>query len=176
MKTIFVTQAYFDALAEKIKGAKTRLAHARLDKSVAIKEDTNGWHDNFAFEHAMRAERMAEDEIRILSGELNACQISNGPCERQKSPDSLCQKDAQCATCSCVEFWTTVKVINIKTGGTRELSIVPIGADDAINNIFSYIAPIAAPLMGAKNGDIVNVTLPSEIIELEVLEIRRFSV
>jgi len=190
----FVTKNYYDALAEKIRDAKTRLARTRMEKSAAINEDVNGWHDNFAFEQAARAERMIEDEINILSAELNACQVCPQPNGTAQfpfagkasvgdSPGGLsmpmawvdCSEAARRGSgYSCVEIWTTVTIRDTNTGAIQQLSIVPIGAEDVRNNIFSYIAPIAAPLMDAKPGDIIDVSLPTKNTAFEVLEITKF--
>ena len=57
---IFVTKEYFDKSQRKVRELQERLAQIRNDKTAAYTEDTNTWHDNFAYEHLTREEKQTE--------------------------------------------------------------------------------------------------------------------
>ena len=93
-----------------------------------------------------------------MSSELSACVVCPNNCKR--APES-------------VEIWTSVRV---QTGqGEKTIGVVPLGADDAKNNIFNYRAPLVAKLLGAKVGDVITVKIPSGEFEYEILEIKRLT-
>ena len=65
----------------------------------------------------------------------------------------------------------TVKLKNLKTKKKMQYTLVPENETDIKSGKISVKTPIAKGLMGKKVGNIVNITIPSGILELEILEI-----
>ena len=74
-----------------------------------------------------------------------------------------------------VVLWSKVKVIekNLATMEfvTKDVVIVPLGADNAKENMYNYMTPYVKDLLGKKRGDMVELVLPRAKFELEILEI-----
>jgi transcription elongation factor GreB len=68
-----------------------------------------------------------------------------------------------------VVFGTTVTVEQSELG--RQTFTI-VGVDEAEHGKISWISPVARAMMGARVGDTVDVTLPSGLARLRVLEIR----
>lgn len=68
---IFVTKEYFDRSQRKVRELQERLAQIRNDKTAAYTEDTNTWHDNFAYEHLTREEKQTEKLVADLLADLD---------------------------------------------------------------------------------------------------------
>lgn len=68
---IFVTAEYFEKCQKRIRELNEKLAQIRCDKTAAYTEDTNTWHDNFAYEHLTREEKQTEKLIADLTTDLN---------------------------------------------------------------------------------------------------------
>ena len=85
---IFVTKEYFDKSQRKVRELQERLAQIRIDKTAAYTEDTNTWHDNFAYEHLTREEKQTEKLVAglfpgttsILSSSANKSVINFSVC------------------------------------------------------------------------------------------------
>lgn len=71
-----------------------------------------------------------------------------------------------------VQMLTFVKFKNLKTEKEMEYKIVPEHEGSLKENKISQFGPIGKSLMNKKVGDIVNVTIPSGILQLEILNIR----
>lgn len=67
----FVTSEYFDKFQKRIRELNEKLAQIRTDKTAAYTEDTNTWHDNFAYEHLIREEKQTEKLVADLTADLN---------------------------------------------------------------------------------------------------------
>ena len=157
-ENIFVTPGYIRALEDKARVLDARLKEVRAEKNSVYNDDTNAWHDNFAYENAVREERLLKSGLQEISGELNACVVCPNDCKTV--PES-------------VEIWTSARV---RAGqGEKTIGVVPLGADDARNNIFNYRAPLVAKILGAKVGDLITVKIPSGEFEYEILEIKRLT-
>lgn len=63
-----------------------------------------------------------------------------------------------------------VKIKDADSGEIEEYSIMCDGDTDLDNGIISYTAPLAAALIGAKKGDVVEAELPGDNRHLEILE------
>ena len=67
-----------------------------------------------------------------------------------------------------------VKIKHVDSGDVDEYTILGDGESDIEKNIISYQSPLAAALMGHKQGEIVDAELPGGIIQYEILEIAFF--
>lgn len=159
---IFVTKEYFEKAIAKVKQIEVELDDIRKEKSGAFQGDTNTWHDNFAYESLTREEKMTENKLFKTAKELDDLVVF------EKSPTIVPK---------FVELYCLVKVLeeNLATFKKIEktIGLVPLGAEDYKKLIYSYNAPIAAPLMGAKVGEERVVKIPMGSFKLKVLDIQR---
>jgi hypothetical protein len=159
---IFVTKEHYEKAQAKIQEYQNRLAEVRADKAGSFQGDTNTWHDNFGYESATRTEKMVENEFFKFMKDFDDFVI--------------CQNLSQNAP-KVVEIWTLVKVLetNIKTlkEQERSISIVPVGGEYLKNGIYHYRAPVIAPLIGAKVGDVKQIKIPMGEFKMKILSIQR---
>ena len=72
---------------------------------------------------------------------------------------------------SKVIFASTVTLINTETDNEMQYQIVGIDEADIKNGKISVTSPIARALIGKEEGDVVEVSTPSGLVEYEILEV-----
>ena len=157
---IFVTKEYFDKTQHKIQELQEQLALIRTDKTAAYTQDTNTWHDNFAYEHLTREEKQTEKLVADLLAELDNMLVVPG--NKTASPKTV-----------GLYCWVCVIQENETTGAKTEckLGIVPLGAEDVSQQIYAYNMPLVHPLIGMAVGDDVTICVPSVQITTTILSI-----
>ena len=159
---IFVTKEYLQECSVKIKELQQALEYIREDKNTAFEGDTNTWHDNFAYENATREEKLAEDRLFKAMKDIENYTVFSAVV-----PDKP----------KVVGMYCLVKIIeeNIANAKTQEkiIGLVPLGAQDLKNKIYSYNAPVVAPLMGAKVGEERIIKIPVGTFKTKVLDIQK---
>jgi transcription elongation GreA/GreB family factor len=161
---LFVTREYFSDAENRIRELNVTLDKIRADKTAAYTQDTNSWHDNFAYEHLTREEKQTERHLSDLITEFQNMEIV-----------PLCaQFNADCVGLYCT---VTVSQENLNTGAITQnsFSIVPLGGEDITNKIYAYNMPIVSPLMGLSVGGQANVAMPSGELEITILSIYPFN-
>ena len=160
---IFVTKEYFDKTQHKIQELRDSLAKIRADKTVAYTQDTNTWHDNFAYEHLIREEKQTEKLVADLMADLDNMLVVPG------------NKPAGTETVG-LYCWVRVTQENENTGAETEckLGIVPLGAEDISQQMYAYNMPLVHPLIGLSVGDDVTICVPSGRITTTILSITSF--
>lgn len=161
---LFVTREYFSDAENRIRELTTMLDKIRADKTAAYTQDTNSWHDNFAYEHLTREEKQTERHLADLITEFRNMQIV--PLSAKFNSD-----------CVCLYCTVTVSQENLDTGAITQnaFSVVPLGGEDISNKIYAYNMPIVSPLMGLSVGGQANVIMPSGELEITVLSIKPFN-
>lgn len=147
---IFVTAEYFDKSQQRICELNEKLAQIRSDKVAAYTEDTNTWHDNFAYEHLTREEKQTEKLIADLTTELGNMLIV--PTDKPANTNTV-----------GLYCWVCVSQENEETGEQTEcrLGIVPLGAENITEKLYAYNIPLVQPLLGLSVGDETTVRVPS---------------
>lgn len=157
---IFVTKEYVDKSQQKIQEIQDRLAQIRIDKNAAYTEDTNTWHDNFAYEHLTREEKQTEKLLTDLITDLdNMLIVPNGKPAITENVGLNC--------------WVCVRQENEDTGTETQcrLGIVPLGAEDIPQKLYAYNMPLVQPLLGLSVGDETTVSVPSGEIRMTILSV-----
>ncbi len=154
---LFVTKEYFDKSQRKVRELQDWLAQIRNDKTAAYTEDTNTWHDNFAYEHLTREERQTEKLVADLMADLDNMLVVPG-----NKPASIETVGLYC--------WVCVTQENENTGTETEckLGIVPLGAEDISQQMYAYNMPLVHPLIGLSVGGDVTVRVPSGEIHMTI--------
>ena len=154
---IFVTKEYFDKSQRKVRELQERLAQIRSDKTAAYTEDTNTWHDNFAYEHLTREEKQTEKLVADLLADLDNMLVV--PRNKPASTETV-----------GLYCWVYVTQENEETGVQTEcrLGIVPLGAEDIPQQKYAYNMPLVQPLVGLSVGDEIMVRVPSGEIHMTI--------
>lgn len=154
---IFVTKEYFDKSQRKVRELQERLAQIRSDKTAAYTEDTNTWHDNFAYEHLTREEKQTEKLVADLLADLDNMLVV--PRNKPASTETV-----------GLYCWVYVTQENEEIGVQTEcrLGIVPLGAEDIPQQKYAYNMPLVHPLVGLSVGDETTVRVPSGEIHMTI--------
>ena len=160
---IFVTKEYFDKSQQKVRELQEQLAQIRTDKTAAYTQDTNTWHDNFAYEHLTREEKQTEKLIADLLADLDNMLVV--PRNKPATTETV-----------GLYCWVCVTQENENTGAETEcrLGIVPLGAEDIPQQKYAYNMPLVHPLIGLSVGDDVTICVPSGQITTTILSITPF--
>lgn len=154
---IFVTKEYFDKSQRKVRELQERLDQIRNDKTAAYTEDTNTWHDNFAYEHLTREEKQTEKLVADLLADLDNMLVV--PRNKPATTETV-----------GLYCWVCVAQENKTTGAETEcrLGIVPLGAEDISQQMYAYNMPLVHPLVGLSVGDEITVRVPSGEIHMTI--------
>ncbi len=159
---IFVTPEYMNLCTKRVKALQTELARIRKEKHDAYAEDTNTWHDNFAYESLTREEKQTEIQLLHALKDLdNYCVFDCGNIDAPKTVGIYCRIKI------CEENTETYER-NEKT-----ICIVPLGAEDNKKQIYSYNSPLVQPLIGAHVGDERTIKIPRGTFKITVLQIEK---
>ena len=160
--TIFVTKEYMQASKARVQQIEKDLERIRCEKNSAFEEDTNSWHDNFAYESATREEKLTEDKLFQAMRDLDKLRIFTGVVP---------------AIPKVVGLYCLVRVLEENLANLKQIEktigIVPLGAENHKKLIYSYNAPIVSPLMGAKVGDERVIKIPMGTFKVKVLSIEK---
>ena len=146
-----------------LKRLKDRIARARADykavcdsnEDAAGSGDSSVWHDNFAYEENQRQMHQQAKRVRDLEGVLAAAEVV--------TPHEL--------RLDRVTVGTWVSCQNDRDPKPRRFYIA--GYDDGEPSLgrISYNSPMGRNLMGAVEGDVLEVFFAGRRTELEVLEV-----
>jgi len=156
VKINYLSQEGYDRLTDELRDLKTR---GRRD--IAAKIDEARSHgdlsENAEYEAAKEEQAYMEKRISELEQSLSNARVLD-----DKNVDS-----------TKVLILCTATVLNIKSGKEMKYTLVsPSEADFNLGKI-SIESPIGSALMGKSIGDIVKVTVPAGILELEIKNIER---
>jgi transcription elongation factor GreA len=162
---MFVTSSHYDKLSDEIAKLQARLETIQSEKSHAWEHCGDAWHDNPYYNHLLGEERGIMAQLRDLTTQIHCATIIDITADAPQA-------------CDCVKLCTRVVIheLNISKGTerTREISVVPIGAEDIANDVLSYVSPYANALMGKEPGEAVEMKLPSGELEITIVEIKKF--
>jgi transcription elongation factor GreA len=162
-KPIYVTEQYLNETRAKLQSIENELIAARMEKNSAFEGDTNSWHDNFEYEHAVRIENMLNSQLDAMRAELAQFVIA---------------VNANLSAPTIAELWSVVEIkeINLDTDEekTKQISILPFGLEDFERGFFNYKAPIVQNIFGREIGEEIQVKLPSGRFVWEIISISRF--
>ena len=113
----------------------------------------NGWHDNFAFEQAVREEHMISKQIRNTLELLRSATIVEPPVD----PDRV--------VLGCVAE------IQIDGANPKRVTIGGHMESDPDRSIVSYNSPLGKALMGAEPGDARSYTVANRTMNVTVLTV-----
>ena len=142
-------------LRQELEKLKT-IDRPNISKAIGVARALGDLRENADYHSAKEAQGFIEARIRDIEGKLSNANII----DVSRIPKN-----------GIAVFGTTVHVENLDTGITSAYMLV--GDDEADLKVgkISINSPIARALVGKKVGDIVQATIPTGIMELEIAKI-----
>ena len=144
------------ALEEELKQLKT-VDRPRITAAIAEAREHGDLKENAEYHAAREQQGFIEGRIQDIEGKLSNAQVI----DIKSIPHT-----------GKVIFGTTVRIINTKTDEEETYQIVGDDEADIKNNRISVFSPIARALVGKEEGDVVNVQVPSGVVEYEIDQVQ----
>ncbi|MBO4657380.1 MAG: transcription elongation factor GreA [Bacteroidales bacterium] len=126
-----------------------------ISRAIAEARDKGDLSENAEYDAAREAQGMLELKITKLQDQIANARVID---ESRLNTDS-------------VQMLTKVKIKNVKTGAVVEYQLVGESEANFKEGKLAAATPIGKALMGRKKGEVVNVTVPSGVLQFEILDI-----
>jgi transcription elongation factor GreA len=153
-KVSYVTEEGLKKLKKELKHLET-VERPKISKQIAEARDKGDLSENAEYDAAKDAQGMLEMKIQKLKNTIANSRIL----------------DESRIDTSTVQILNKVKIKNKKNGAVMEYTIVAESEADLKSGKISVHSPIAKGLLGKKEGDVVDIQVPSGVIPFEILEI-----
>ncbi len=149
----YITQSGYNKLVDELNFLTT---HEQLRASEMMSEarDKGDLSENAEYEAAKEFQQNLAKKIAKIAEKIRESEIIY-------SNDN---KDI-------VGMVSTVKIMNYKLNVEQTWTLVSENEVDTKNGMISFNSPIGSALVGKKRGDIVEVSIPSGSMKLEILDI-----
>lgn len=154
MAVIYMTAEGYKKLVEELNELE-RVQRPAISKQIGEARDKGDLSENAEYDAAKEAQGMLEMKISGI----------------KKTIASARMIDESKIDTSEVQILTRVKIKNVKTGQLMTYMIVSESEANLKEGKLSVTTPIAKGLLGKKPGEKATVTVPSGIMEFEVMEI-----
>ena len=128
-----------------------------ISKQIAEARDKGDLSENAEYDAAKEAQGLLEMKISELESKIASARIID---------TSKLAKDK-------VLLYSQVEMKNINTGSVITYTLVPESETDVVAKKISITSPIAQGLLGQKVGAVVQITVPSGVVDFEILKISR---
>ena len=149
-----MTQDGYNKLIEQIKQLES-VERPRISAQIAEARDKGDLSENAEYDAAKEAQGMLEMKIAQLKDTLSNARVID---ESKLNSDS-------------VQILTTVRLKDVKTGREMKYTLVSDSEANIREGRLSINTPIAKALVGHKQGEVVEITIPAGKLNLEILEI-----
>lgn len=157
---IFLSQEGYEQYCDEIKKLEKKRLDFNCSAGESIKDAIgDGWHDNFAFEEAMRESRLIDSSLVKLLKEKNNIKIINN--------DNIAN--------NCIKIGDTVKIAFICLNGEKEIEEFVLtgkytpNEKDNIQEI-TLNSPLGRAIFKAKIGSIISYEVNKIVYKVEILE------
>ncbi len=150
----YLTEEGLKKLKEEVNNLIS-VERPRISKMIAEARDKGDLSENAEYEAAKDAQGMIELKINKLQNILINARLID-----KSKIDS-----------SSIQILSKVKIKNKKNNAIMEYTIVAESEADLKAGKISISTPIAKALLGKKDGDIVDIKVPSGIVSFEILSI-----
>ena len=150
----YYTKEGLEKLKEELHQLKTE-GRASIAKAIAEARDKGDLSENAEYDAAKEAQGMLEMRISILKDTIASARMI----------------DETKISTSEVQILTRVKIKNTKTNQIMSYMIVSESEANFKEGKLSVTTPIAKGLLGKKVGEKATVSVPSGVMEFEVVEI-----
>ena len=149
----YLTQKGLDDLKAELE--KLLAQRPVISKAIAEARDKGDLSENAEYDAAREAQGMLELKITKLQDSIANARVID---ESRLNTDS-------------VQMLTKVKIKNVKTGAVVEYQLVGESEANFKEGRLAATTPIGRALMGRKKGEVVDVNVPSGLIQFEILDI-----
>lgn len=154
MAYIYMTQEGYNKLIDQIKQLES-VERPRISAQIAEARDKGDLSENAEYDAAKEAQGMLEMKIAQLKDTLSNARVID---------ESKLKNDS-------VQILTIVTLRDIKKNREMKYTLVSDGEANIREGKLSINTPIAKALIGHKVGEIVEVTIPAGVLNLEILNI-----
>lgn len=154
MAVTYLTEEGLQKLRADLEHLKS-VERPALSRAIAEARDKGDLSENAEYDAAKDAQGLLEIKISQIENMLANAKVID---ESRVSTDQI-------------QMLNRVKLKNLTTKHTMEYTLVAESEADIKQGRLSIATPIAKALLGKKAGDIVEVSVPSGKLRLEVLEI-----
>ena len=154
MSATYMTADGYKKLVEDLNELE-RVQRPAISKQIGEARDKGDLSENAEYDAAKEAQGMLEMRISILKDTIASARMI----------------DESKINTNEVQILTRVKIKNTKTGQIMSYMIVSESEANFKEGKLSVTTPIAKGLLGKKVGQTASVTVPSGIMEFEVVEI-----
>jgi transcription elongation factor GreA len=155
-KNIYVTEEGLQKLRAELEQMKN-VERPAISRQIAEARDKGDLSENAEYDAAKEAQGLLEMRIAKLESTIANARIID------ESRIDLSQ----------VQILTKVKIKNVVTKAVMEYLLVAETEANLKEGKLAVSTPIARALMGKKKGDKVEVTVPSGIMKLEIIDISK---
>lgn len=155
-KNIYVTEEGLQKLRAELEQMKN-VERPAISRQIAEARDKGDLSENAEYDAAKEAQGLLEMRIAKLEATIANARIID------ESRIDLSQ----------VQILTKVKIKNVTTKAVMEYLLVAETEANLKEGKLAVGTPIAKALMGKKKGDVVEVTVPSGIMKLEIIDISK---
>ena len=154
MAVTYMTAEGYKKLVEELNELES-VQRPAISKQIAEARDKEDLSENAEYDAAKEAQGLLEMKISLLKETIASARMID---ETKIKTDE-------------VQILTRVKIKNVKTGQMMSYMIVSESEANLKEGKLSVTTPIAKGLLGKKIGDKTAVTVPSGVMEFEVMEI-----
>ena len=153
---IYLTKEALDKLRRELHEARTTGRQA-ASQAIAEARAHGDLKENAEYDAAKNAQGMLEARIAQMEHTLGEARVLD-----ESQVDS-----------SKARIMSSVRVLNRSINREQTFKLVSAQEANIAQGLISVVSPIGKGLLGTATGDVVSITVPRGIMELEVLEISR---
>jgi len=154
----YMTPVGFARLKKELDHLVTK-ERPQLVATIAWAASNGDRSENGDYIYGKKRLREVDRRIRFLIRRLDSAEVVD-PTAREGAEDS-----------DRIYFGATVTVDNVR-GEQRTLSIVGVDEIDPARGYISWVSPMARALIKAREGDVVTLTTPGGIEEIEIVAVK----
>ncbi|MDR1402733.1 MAG: transcription elongation factor GreA [Tannerellaceae bacterium] len=154
MAVSYMTEEGYNKILAEINYLEA-VKRPEISAQIAEARDKGDLSENAEYDAAKDAQGIMEAKLAQLKGLLSNARLID---------ESKISTDA-------VQILNRVKIKNIKNNAVMTYMLVSDSEANLKEGKIAVSAPIAQGLMGKKVGDVVNITVPSGVMSLEIIEI-----
>ena len=154
MKTTYMTEEGYRKLKDELAHLES-VKRPEISKQIGEARDKGDLSENAEYDAAKEAQGMLEAKISQLKGVLVTARLI----------------DSSAIGIETVKIMNRVTMKNLKTQKLMTYMLVSETEADFKEGKIAVSTPIGQGLMGKKVGDIIDITIPSGVLSVEIIEI-----
>jgi transcription elongation factor GreA len=154
-REVILTPSGYEKLKAQIEQLQT-VERRRVADRIREAREFGDISENSEYDDAKNEQALLETRIQRLQEKLRSARVI----------------DTTDIPTDVVSVGSRVKVLDVDHGDEDEYEIVGSAEADPANSRLSHESPVGRAILGHKEGDVVEVTIPAGAIRLKILEIK----